>query len=838
MAPGDGPPAGLASAAGVGPPAPSVSRRGAAVLLCLVALLTTVLLTLSSSLTASLGGGSGAVSSDAPSSVRRRPSPSPSAYPSPDVSCLLHYGEPRTHALLNSPNKVNIFFIKTSNDTWFARSGRAHGAELHDLCALESAAAKNPGARVFLFSNALRCDALGPALAERIHLVRFDYATVFAPYPEVAAWYASGAWYGDFAVNNLSNLLRLALLHRYGGVYLDTDVLSLRGIAKARVNSLGLQAEDEVNNAVLVFRRGHSLLRAAMADAVAQFKGVWGNQGPGLLTRWWGGRSRRRGQWATVPGSRLSSSRHASVYLQPREAWYPVEHTDAGAFLQPVNVTWGYVGTIVSSSPLVHVWHSQRYKTAPEAAAARPPPSAASSHAWAHPLLPGSVYRVSQAAAELTLQEWVMGHACPAVLAAAAEEAAAAAAAGGTGSSSRLPLRLLPPDEPPLPPLPEASIYAGGLSFPAGTTTHLGPTNPGGDKAADPDAERQPVVSHPRTSALLGDARGVRTVPSILHRALAPPLTALAAQGTAGATGALPPCGATARLAATALGGVAHDTTSGGGAHESTRRAGYSLALWLRMAPQPSSNASSPETPLEAPPAPPRCDASAPPLQWAASRKQPGRYAVLRRHPSGSAYLAYYEGAPSKTVTVKSTPLVNRVSTMLPLHTSTWRHVAFTHSLELAAPLASAVASSAGKGKGKAGLTTVVHFTETVEAYVDGLLTFRRVETGNATVATPAAGGAERDTLHAQVVAAVLPAAIHADVTLLADTSLPAEWASEPDWSTAKWSPNPDGNPGHMFDALGTHAALGAGYPGVLDSAAVQALRNTQLAAVAAQLKA
>ena len=43
---------------------------------------------------------------------------------------------------------------------------------------------------------------------------------------------------------NLSNLLRLALLYRYGGIYLDADVVVLRPLSDLR-NAIGAQAVDD-----------------------------------------------------------------------------------------------------------------------------------------------------------------------------------------------------------------------------------------------------------------------------------------------------------------------------------------------------------------------------------------------------------------------------------------------------------------------------------------------------------------------------------------------------------------------------------------------------------------
>ncbi|KAE8689797.1 putative receptor-like protein kinase [Hibiscus syriacus] len=65
---------------------------------------------------------------------------------------------------------------------------------------------------------------------------------------------------------NLSNLMRLAVLYKYGGVYLDTDFIVVKSF-KALKNTIGAQSVDStsknwtrLNNAVLVFDMNHPLL--------------------------------------------------------------------------------------------------------------------------------------------------------------------------------------------------------------------------------------------------------------------------------------------------------------------------------------------------------------------------------------------------------------------------------------------------------------------------------------------------------------------------------------------------------------------------------------------------
>ncbi|XP_074314575.1 uncharacterized protein LOC141649795 [Silene latifolia] len=91
---------------------------------------------------------------------------------------------------------------------------------------------------------------------------------------------------------NLSNLLRMVVLYKYGGVYLDTDMLVLKSFSSLK-NSIGIQSVDDttrkwrtLNNAVLIFDKEHPLVWKFMEEFAFTFDGFkWGFNGPYLTTR-------------------------------------------------------------------------------------------------------------------------------------------------------------------------------------------------------------------------------------------------------------------------------------------------------------------------------------------------------------------------------------------------------------------------------------------------------------------------------------------------------------------------------------------------------------------------
>uniref|UniRef100_A0A5B7BXW0 Putative lactosylceramide 4-alpha-galactosyltransferase-like n=1 Tax=Davidia involucrata TaxID=16924 RepID=A0A5B7BXW0_DAVIN len=128
---------------------------------------------------------------------------------------------------------------------------------------------------------------------------------------------------------NLSNLIRLAILYKYGGVYLDTDFIVLKDFSGLR-NSIGAQSIDvsgswtRLNNAVLVFDKNHPLVYKFIEEFASTFDGnKWGHNGPYLVSR-------------VATRTRSRSSHEYNYTVLPPLAFYPVGwNRIAGFFVEP-----------------------------------------------------------------------------------------------------------------------------------------------------------------------------------------------------------------------------------------------------------------------------------------------------------------------------------------------------------------------------------------------------------------------------------------------------------------------------------------------------------------------
>ncbi|XP_073137685.1 uncharacterized protein [Henckelia pumila] len=156
---------------------------------------------------------------------------------------------------------------------------------------------------------------------------------------------------------NLSNLLRLGLLYRFGGIYLDTDIIVLKSFRELK-NAIGAQTLDletgqwsRLNNAVMIFDKGHHLLYEFIEEFALTFNGnKWGHNGPYLVSR---------------VVSRLRGSIEYNVTVLPPMAFYPVDWSRIGGLFRgprnAVHSRWllGKLRQIYGQSFAVHLWNKQ-----------------------------------------------------------------------------------------------------------------------------------------------------------------------------------------------------------------------------------------------------------------------------------------------------------------------------------------------------------------------------------------------------------------------------------------------------------------------------------------------
>lgn len=171
-----------------------------------------------------------------------------------------------------------------------------------EVFAMESVFKSHPLGCLMILSQTMDSTE-GKAILKPLLQSGFKVAAVAPDLPFLFKETPAEAWFEEIKAGNkdpgeiplaqnLSNLLRLAVLYKYGGVYLDTDFIVLKKLSGLR-NVIGAQSMNpetrnwtRLNNAVLIFDRNHPLVYKFIQEFSLTFDGnKWGHNGPYLVSR-------------------------------------------------------------------------------------------------------------------------------------------------------------------------------------------------------------------------------------------------------------------------------------------------------------------------------------------------------------------------------------------------------------------------------------------------------------------------------------------------------------------------------------------------------------------------
>ncbi|XP_042231188.1 lactosylceramide 4-alpha-galactosyltransferase-like isoform X2 [Homarus americanus] len=189
-------------------------------------------------------------------------------------------------------------------------------------CAVESAARAHPHLPVSLLmtSPVIKDSSLLHNLTghlKNIHLLHLNTTHLFQGSP-LHTWYQQRKWRESFwPLSHFNDAVRWLLLWKYGGVYLDLDVMVLRPLTRLP-NCTALESRKYVAAGVLKFTPNHPLMRACLDYFAQNFDGtVWGGNGPELLTQVLIDRCGLELSTGRVP-------RCPDVTVLPSRAFYPI----------------------------------------------------------------------------------------------------------------------------------------------------------------------------------------------------------------------------------------------------------------------------------------------------------------------------------------------------------------------------------------------------------------------------------------------------------------------------------------------------------------------------------
>lgn len=173
------------------------------------------------------------------------------------------------------------------------------------LAVVESVLAAHPRASVVFLSNGMPLDFFScfadagyDVTVWRYDIVQETRGTLLESFVKSDAWRSSNA--SSFRYAHESDLLRLVMLYKFGGIYIDTDLLLLRPVDDDILegSALGVETYNDqvetsktkgglrINNAFLAFTRpGHPYVKYVMEKVAQQYDPKeWAAIGPDLIT--------------------------------------------------------------------------------------------------------------------------------------------------------------------------------------------------------------------------------------------------------------------------------------------------------------------------------------------------------------------------------------------------------------------------------------------------------------------------------------------------------------------------------------------------------------------------
>ncbi|KAG8580346.1 hypothetical protein GDO81_007259 [Engystomops pustulosus] len=230
------------------------------------------------------------------------------------------------------------------------------------LCAIESAARVYPDRPVVFFMKGLR-DA-GPedygikalryfptiSSMDNIYIFPLIIDELFKDTPFLTWYKKIDPEKENYWIHNLADSCRLALIWKYGGIYMDTDIISSRPVPYK--NFAAAEFPKSSSNGVFGFSSQHNFIWRCMEDFVQNYDGsFWGLQGPYLFTRVLKQICELRGFNGTE-----DSTCGNITFLNPQR-FYPISYGDWKSYY----AVWDNLPTFNDSYAL-HLWNQMNSK--------------------------------------------------------------------------------------------------------------------------------------------------------------------------------------------------------------------------------------------------------------------------------------------------------------------------------------------------------------------------------------------------------------------------------------------------------------------------------------------
>ncbi len=177
----------------------------------------------------------------------------------------------------------NIFFAETNSKRDYFSP--------RQICAIESAALNNPLAKINVYAESAKLHQKWLDKYQNIKVIKLDYDDLFKE-TYFENWFKINKqliYNSEYTHVQLSDMVRLVVLLKYGGYYSDLDTITIKNIEPLlKFNGAGLQSDKPmyINNANLIFSKNHSFLNKWIPLSVESFNPKeWGSNGQASFRR-------------------------------------------------------------------------------------------------------------------------------------------------------------------------------------------------------------------------------------------------------------------------------------------------------------------------------------------------------------------------------------------------------------------------------------------------------------------------------------------------------------------------------------------------------------------------
>lgn len=256
------------------------------------------------------------------------------------------------------PGKTFFFHETACSETGFVK------LTARQACAVESAAVNNPESDVFvLFASptympvTLDTNVITSLLTYSNVYFRNVNLWTYAEDTPINEWFQREELFeSDFVISHTSDFLRYLTLWRWGGTYLDLDVVVKERLEVIPANYAGAESENFIAAGVINLDHngfGHRIADMCLKNFFEEFKGNdWGNNGPGVITR-----VMKKDICKVTKTQFMTAERCNHFKVYPKEAFYAISWWNAHYFFEEKYTMKTMNAT--QKSLVIHVWNNK-----------------------------------------------------------------------------------------------------------------------------------------------------------------------------------------------------------------------------------------------------------------------------------------------------------------------------------------------------------------------------------------------------------------------------------------------------------------------------------------------